>query len=91
MLTNPSARDRRRPERAEGLEVIEVEIAGSDGRRIGVIRDRTAYGIRAQFRNTDDLPKMITIYSRSIGDGVPAMVCWQRGRDVGIRFCTPIL
>ncbi len=90
MLTKPSARDRRRAERSEGLEVIEVGIAGSDGRRIGVIRDRSAYGIRAQFRTTDDFPKMITIYSRSIGDGVPAMVCWQRGRDVGIRLCTPV-
>ena len=90
MQTNPSARERRRAERSEGLEVIEVEIAGSDSRRIGVIRDRTAYGIRAQFRNTDDFPKMITIFSRSIGDGVPAIVCWQSGRDVGIRFRSPV-
>ena len=91
MLTNPTARERRRVERSDGLEVIEVEFAGCDGRRIGVIRDRTAYGIRAQFNHADDLPKKITIFSRSIGDGVAAKVCWQRGRDVGIRFSTPIL
>lgn len=90
MLTKSRGHERRRAERSTGLEVIEIEVAGSDERRIGVIRDRTAYGVRAQFRKTDDLPKVITIYSRSIGDGVPAIVCWQSGQDVGIRFRTPI-
>ena len=78
--------EKRRTERSTGLEVVEIGVAGSDERRIGVIRDRSESGARIQIRAAEDLPATITIYAPSSNDGVPAKVCWQRGRNVGIRY-----
>lgn len=78
--------EKRRDERSTGLEVVEIGVPGSDDRHIGIIRDRSDNGARIQVRGVDDLPRMIVVYSPSSDDGVPARVCWQRGRDVGIRY-----